>query len=123
MVDRIGEGTSLARAAIESALKRQSEASRRMQEALSAPALPTGAVAPAAGQPADFQSSLLQGISQVNQQVAASDALVDGVLNGKVGDLHEVAAQLKHSELSLKFALEVRNKLIDAYREVMRMSV
>jgi flagellar hook-basal body complex protein FliE len=34
-----------------------------------------------------------------------------------------VAARLKESELSLRFSLEVRNKLIDAYREIMRMSV
>ena len=44
------------------------------------------------------------------------------VVKGDV-DLHEVAAQLKESEITFQFALTVRNKLLDAYREVMRMSV
>ena len=34
-----------------------------------------------------------------------------------------VAGQLKQAEIMFKFSLEVRNKLIDAYRETMRMSV
>ena len=42
---------------------------------------------------------------------------------GGIQDFHELAAHLKQSELTFKFALEVRNKLIDAYRETMRMSV
>ena len=42
---------------------------------------------------------------------------------GGVQDFAELAARLKQSELTFKFALEVRNKLIDAYRETMRMSV
>ena len=44
------------------------------------------------------------------------------VIQGNV-DLHEVTTQLKQSELSFEFAMQVRNKFIDAYREVMRMNV
>ena len=44
------------------------------------------------------------------------------MLRGEL-DLHEVATLLKQSELSFDFAMQVRNKFIDAYREVMRMSV
>jgi len=47
----------------------------------------------------------------------------DKLLGGGATDFHQVAAQIKRSELTFKFALEVRNKLIDAYRETMRMSV
>ena len=35
----------------------------------------------------------------------------------------EIAARVKRADLSFKFAMEIRNKLIDAYREVMRMQV
>ena len=45
------------------------------------------------------------------------------VVTGRVDEFHELAARLKQADLTFKFALEVRNKLIDAYREVMRMSV
>jgi flagellar hook-basal body complex protein FliE len=116
MVDRIGEGPSLARSAIESALKRHSDAVARVRGGQeSAPAPET--------QSAGFSSALVDGIKDVDAQVKRADALVEGVVTGQVQDFHEVAAALKQSELSLKFALEVRNKFIDAYREIMRMSV
>lgn len=116
MVDRIGEGSSLARAAIESALKRHSDAVARASQSFD----PKAAAETA---PSGFSSSLVDGLKDVDAQVRRADALVEGVVTGRVQDFHEVAAALKQSELSLKFALEVRNKFIDAYREIMRMSV
>lgn len=116
MVDRIGDGPSLARTAIESALKRHSDAVSRVRGGQeSAP------VAEAAS--SGFSSALVDGIKDVDAQVKRADKLTESVVTGQVQDFHEVAAALKQSELSLKFALEVRNKFIDAYREIMRMSV
>lgn len=116
MVDRIGEGPSLARSAIESALKRHADAVARVNQALE----PTAAAETA---PTGFSNALVDGLKDVDAQVKRADTLVQDVVDGKVQDFHEVAAALKQSELSLKFALEVRNKFIDAYREIMRMSV
>jgi flagellar hook-basal body complex protein FliE len=116
MVDSIGGGSSLARSAIESALKRHSDALSRAQTAVES----SGAGAPATS---DFSSAIVDGLKNVDSQVKRADALVDGIISGKVQDFHEVAAALKESELSLKFSLEVRNKFVDAYREIMRMSV
>jgi flagellar hook-basal body complex protein FliE len=45
------------------------------------------------------------------------------VLSGRVDDFHEIAVQIKKADVSFRFAMEIRNKLIDAYREVMRMPV
>ena len=59
----------------------------------------------------------------MDSTVKGADRLVDDVLAGKVTDFHEAASKLKEAELGMKFALEVRNKFVDAYREVMRMSV
>ena len=119
MIDRIGQGgSSLARAAIEAALARQSDAAAKA----SAPALPAAAEA-AAGSPADFARAFGDGLRAVDAEVARADRLAADVVSGQVVDFHEAAAVLKQSELSLKFALEVRNKFVDAYREIMRMSV
>ncbi len=117
MVDRIGEGPSLARSAIESALKRHSDAVARVQRG------PESAPSTSEASPSSFSSSLVDGIKDVDAQVKRADTLVEGVVSGQMQNFHEVAAALKQSELSLKFALEVRNKFIDAYREIMRMSV
>lgn len=115
MVERIGSQTSLAQAAIEAALKRQSAALERMSQA-AAPSVESP-------QATDFAAALKNGIGEIDTQVKRADALALDVATGKIDDFSQVAAALKQSELSLRFALEVRNKFIDAYREVMRMGV
>ena len=79
--------------------------------------------APEAVRAGDFGDALENGLNKVDASVRDTDRLVDDVVTGKVDDFHEVALRLKQSELSFRFAMEVRNKLVDAYREVMRMSV
>lgn len=115
MVDRIGnDSSSLARAAIEAAMKRHAEAVR---------SLASGPEVAGASQTSDFGKAISASIRSVDQQVKRVDELTTDMLSGRVSDLSAVAAQLKESDLSMRFALEVRNKFIDAYREVMRMSV
>jgi flagellar hook-basal body complex protein FliE len=118
MIDRIGQG-SLARSAIEAALRRQAEAGRRLDQR----AAELAGGRPDAAQAPGFATSLTQGLRDVDTQVKLGDELAQNVIEGKVGDFAEVAAQLKQSDLAFKFALEVRNKFVDAYREVMRMNV
>lgn len=110
MVDQIG-GSGAGRAALEAALERMraktagADASRRT-----------------ADDGEGFATALKAGVEKVDQTIDRTEGLHLEVLQGKL-DIHEVAAQLKESELSFQFALQVRNKLIDAYREVMRMTV
>jgi flagellar hook-basal body complex protein FliE len=116
MTSPIGDSASSARAAIEAALKRHADAVSRAR----------GGESPAssgAAQGASFDEALANGLNQVDASVRDSDRVVDEFVSGKVQDFHEVALRLKQSELSFRFAMEVRNKLVDAYREVMRMSV
>ncbi len=55
-------------------------------------------------------------------QHSAESAVAD-LAAGKADNLHQVTLALGKAEVSFKFMMEVRNKLVDAYREVMRMSV
>lgn len=111
MVNGIGGG--LGRAAIEAALKQMRERASVAGQEPGAPTLPKGP---------SFTETLKSGVEGIDSAVKAADQLPVQVLNGEL-DFHEVAAQLKESELSFEFAMQVRNKLIDAYREVMRMNV
>lgn len=70
-----------------------------------------------------IEDALTSGVRETDQVVKSADALPFELLTGKVSDFHEVAGQLKQAELAFKFSMEVRNKLIDAYRETMRLSV
>jgi len=119
MVNSIGNGGSFARDAIRAAMQRQAEAQQRLQ----------GAAEELKGQPTEgaegerFDSKLVEGLREVNAQVELGEQIVEDVLTGKVTEFHEVATQVKQADLTFKFALSVRNKFVDAYREVMRMSV
>jgi len=120
MVNGIGSGGGgLGRAAIEAALKRQADAMRQMQERM-------GDVAgnQATGTEGfKDKMSAVEGLKSIDADVKKADQLAEQLVSGQISDFHEVAAQIKQSDLSFKFALQVRNKLVDAYREVMRMSV
>lgn len=119
MVNGVGNGGGIARDAIRAAMERQAEAQKRLESVAQELQPATGEVQA----PSDFQSNLAKGVSQLEAQVQMGDSMVDGIVTGKVSDFHEVAAQVKQADLSFKFAMAVRNKFIDAYREVMRMSV
>ncbi len=70
-----------------------------------------------------FVEALKDGLTEVTQQVQAAESMPEAVARGEIDEFHDVAMVIKQSDLSFRFALQVRNKLIDAYREVMRMSV
>lgn len=141
MTDRIGSSTpgmgGLARTAIEAALARHSAAKARIEHAISSSeidgasaVLGRSAAAGTRGPSgtsesfgASFSKQISEGIRSIDAEVKRADRIADDLIAGRVDDLSEVAATLKQSDLSLRFALEVRNKFIDAYREVMRMSV
>ena len=116
MVGGIG-GTGAGKAAIEAALKQMNARASEM----GARSAGTDEAAGADGT-SGFAQALKEGIGTVEAQVQRTNEIHVDVLQGGV-DLHEVAAQLKESEITFQFALQVRNKLLDAYREVMRMSV
>lgn len=123
MIPAIGQDGSLARTAIEAALAAQQKSAQRIEVqvagAFQAPAHPGAEPAPAAG----LLEKLGQGVDEVKRSMAQVERLPLEMATGGIQDFSELAAHLKQSELTFKFALEVRNKLIDAYRETMRMSV
>ena len=53
---------------------------------------------------------------------AADNAIVESSTGGQV-DLHEVMISMEKADISLRMLVQVRNKAIDAYQEIMRMQV
>jgi len=123
MVDGIGKGGGLAHEAILAALKSQARAAADVRANIASS--PASGLGPAESKPADdgFAKQLQNGIQAVDAEIQKAEQLPADMVAGKVDDFHEVAVQLKQAEISFRFAMEVRNKLIDAYREVMRMNV
>tara|TARA_B100000700_G_C14372286_1_gene546515 strand:+ start:262 stop:561 length:300 start_codon:yes stop_codon:yes gene_type:complete len=63
---------------------------------------------------------LLQEVNQ--QQLKAEDKQVDLIVSEKK-DVHGTMLALEKADLSMRLMLQVRNKLVSAYEEVMRMQV
>ena len=70
-----------------------------------------------------FANSLKDAISKVNDQQIQSDTMTEKLINGGDVDLHEVMIASQKASITLNATMEVRNKAIEAYQEIMRMSV
>lgn len=69
-----------------------------------------------------FAQQLGSAIQSVDNMQLEADAEATKVANG-AGNLHEVALALEKADVAMRLALKVRNKVVDAYNEIMRMSV
>lgn len=70
-----------------------------------------------------FQNMLNDAISDVNDQQVKGYNAMEGIATGKVTNLQEAVQRIEEAELSMKLALEVKNKALNAYKEVMRMQI
>ena len=59
-------------------------------------------------------------VQQVDQTQHQYDDAIGAVMRGETDNLHRVILAQNEAQISLKLAAEVRNKLIEAYKEVMR---
>ena len=91
---------------------------------------PSGTTLGADGQPSSaqglmqsFQATLAQAMQGINQTHQAADADAARLASGDPVDLHQVMIGFENANLSFGLALQVRNKLLEAYQEVMRMQV
>ncbi|MAC83268.1 MAG: flagellar hook-basal body complex protein FliE [Arcobacter sp.] len=70
-----------------------------------------------------FQNMLNDAISEVNNEQKEGYKAMQGIATGKVTNLQEAVQQIEEAELSMKLALETKNKAVNAYKEIMRMQV
>ena len=68
----------------------------------------------------DVFAKLLTG---VNEQQITSDESIQKLAAGKTDNMQEVVISVAKADLSFRMVLEIRNKLIEAYQEIMRMQV
>ncbi len=86
----------------------------------------SNAAAGEASQPAaaatGFTNSLDRLISATESRNAEANQAVGRMLEGS-GDVHDAMIALQRAELSLQMTVQVRNKLVQAYQDIMRMPV
>lgn len=87
----------------------------------SIPAIQPAAPSKAAG--GEFASALTDAITRVEQFQHNSQNGIDKLLSGEEEEVHKVALNTQQAELAFDLFLQVRNKVVAAYQEVMRMQM
>jgi flagellar hook-basal body complex protein FliE len=82
---------------------------------------PTQNVTQAAG--ANFQSVFSSAVNTVNSLQNNSNVAIQQFLSGEGGELHQVAMEQQKASMALDLFLQVRNKAVSAYQEIMRMQL
>ncbi len=70
-----------------------------------------------------FGDALSNAIKEVNQLQNQADSKSVQLALGQDVDVHDAVLSMEEAQMSFQYALQVRNKLIEAYQEVMRMQV
>ncbi|WP_419765522.1 MAG: flagellar hook-basal body complex protein FliE [Arcobacter sp.] len=70
-----------------------------------------------------FASMLNNAINEVNETQVDGYKAMENIATGKVENLQEAVQKIEEAELSLKLALEVKNKAMGAYKQIMAMQV
>src|SRR6186713_171313 len=97
--------------------------------------LPIGAIAPTpittpaarpsgprAAESGGFSESLSQLINSVDSSSSDANKKVGQMLEG-TGEVHDAMIALQKAELTLQLTVQVRNKLVQAYQDIMRMPI
>jgi flagellar hook-basal body complex protein FliE len=72
---------------------------------------------------AEFSTILKSKLNEINQLQLDADQAITNVELGNSGSIHEAVVALEKADLSFRTMMQVRNKIIEAYQEIMRMQV
>ncbi|MBW3542164.1 MAG: flagellar hook-basal body complex protein FliE [Planctomycetes bacterium] len=96
-----------------------SEAPLAFPQALSSSA----AAAAAPREEPSFYEIVERFVGSVNQQQLNADTAVQQMIAGEAENIHDVMLALAKADLTFRMFLEVRNRAIDAYQEIMRLQL
>jgi flagellar hook-basal body complex protein FliE len=77
----------------------------------------------AAGQPGEFQNTLSSAIDSIESLQNSAASSVQQFLTGQNEELHTTILATQKAELAFELGLQVRNKVVDAYQEIMKMQM
>lgn len=71
----------------------------------------------------EFSSILQETISKVNESQVIANDTVDMFIKGEDVSMHEVMIAMNEAQMSMQMLIEVRNKVVEAYQELNRLSL
>lgn len=76
-----------------------------------------------APQQVGFERILSEFVQQVNEKQEIANSTVNDLLSGKDVSLHRAVIAMEEANIAFSLMVEVRNKLVEAYQELMRMQI
>jgi len=70
-----------------------------------------------------FSDILKKSIEQVNNAQLQANEAIKKAVSGENTDIHDTMIAIQKADVSLKLMMEVRNKLLEAYQDIMRTQV
>ena len=70
-----------------------------------------------------FTDMLVDSMSKVNDLQTEANSAIEKLATGKTKNIHETMLAVEKADIAFKTMNQIRSKVIDAYREVMRMQV
>ena len=70
-----------------------------------------------------FGQMLEQSLKRVNQLQQEADASINDLATGKQTDIHQTMIAVSKAEVSFELLMQIRNKVISAYDQIMRTQV
>ena len=70
-----------------------------------------------------FADYLKDAMNNTNQLLLDSDQMAADFAAGKTDNIHDVEIAAEKADIALQFTMQIRNKIMDAYSEIMRMQI
>ncbi len=70
-----------------------------------------------------FQNVLKEFIKDVNRIQNEAGEAIEKAISGEITDIHDVMIAVEKAKTSFELLMEVRNKMLEAYKELMRLQV
>lgn len=86
-------------------------------------AVGSGATIDAPGQGGSFVDALAEVARGLNTELVGADTAMASFAAGGSADLHAVVLQMQEASLQLKLGVQVRDRLLEAYQDIMRLQV
>ncbi len=71
----------------------------------------------------NFNDFITSTINQVNESQVEGDRAIEKLHSGEAQNLHDVMISVEQADISLRMLVQVRNKALQAYEEIMRMQI
>ena len=70
-----------------------------------------------------FSETLSESLNRVNQLQNQADEAIEDFVAGKSQSIHDTMIAVGKADMAFRMTMQVRNKIVDAYKEVLRMQV